>query len=438
MQYINKQTPQGCLIKECANGNEDAFKVAATLYVYIDWLDNVVDGDIKTNLAESAKVSLNLLLMLSFNPFYQEHKEKLAPVLLAAYNAWQMSDLCEQHDDYRVRVAADVLKGYFLQVFYVIAFITGGPDLMNHLREKWCGFDFDAKPDLPKASSQVVPNYPWKFPEDHGAHPEYPIEWWYAAGVVSDGEKDLGVHVARFRLNGTWRTHFSIHDPATGRGFHTTTEEETVWEYQAPNRFVFRGKFPQVGVELEFKMASEVVLQGAGGYSKKSDRPGHASQYYSIPSLRVSGTVTLPTETVTLPTETVPLSGRMWMDHEFGSPLKPRNFRWAFFFAPMECCHINGYILIENGEVNLDYSRCAWVHRDGSRKDLTILALTGTPTVDSPDFIVHTTDGDIKVGLLPTDKPTPFDSDLGTYLEQPCKVTLWDGFESTGYLEITT
>jgi hypothetical protein len=123
MKYISPNKPEGCLITECANGNEEARKVAATLYVYIDWLDNVVDGDVPTNLKEASKVSANLMMMLSFNPFWQEHKEKLAPLLLAAYDAWRQSDICKDHSDYRVRIAADVLKGYFLKVFYVIAFI---------------------------------------------------------------------------------------------------------------------------------------------------------------------------------------------------------------------------------------------------------------------------------------------------------------------------
>ena len=33
----------------------------------------------------------------------------------------------------------------------------------------------------------VTPGRPLRFPRDHGAHPEYRTEWWYATGWLERG-----------------------------------------------------------------------------------------------------------------------------------------------------------------------------------------------------------------------------------------------------------
>src|SRR5947208_1609374 len=36
--------------------------------------------------------------------------------------------------------------------------------------------------------AQVVPNKPLVFPADHGAHPDYRIEWWYLTANLKDAQ----------------------------------------------------------------------------------------------------------------------------------------------------------------------------------------------------------------------------------------------------------
>lgn len=436
MNYTNKVKPEGCLVKECCNGNNDAYLCASTIYVCIDWIDNVVDGDVKTSAQESAKIFMNLTMMMSFNPFFLAHKEKLVPVLKVAMNAWLSSERLKDHEDYRVRIASDVLKGYFLELFYLIGFITGGEILEESLQLKWRGFDFDAKPDakpLAKVESGKVVDGPrkWDFTLDHGNHPEYSIEWWYGAGLVSDGTKDYGYHFAEFRVKEQYHLHFSMFDLSTGKlaKFQKIGSSSSL-EFHAPGRFCLKQQFDNCYIEVELKQASEVVLQGDEGYSIKSSRPGHASYYYSIPELRTSVRIVNHEELISL-------EGTTWMDHEFGSSMKPEDFGWVFFFAKLDSGEwINGYLMKEKGQIDLTYSKVISISKSGWVENLSIDSVSRTPSVDVPEFEVVAEDKTFKISMLHPDIPQ-MQSALGNYLELPCKVEC-NGFSGKGYLEITS
>jgi predicted secreted hydrolase len=67
-------------------------------------------------------------------------------------------------------------------------------------------------------------------------------------------------------------------------------------------------------LELALTPTKPVVLHGQSGYSRKSDRQGQASYYYSYTRLDARGTLTFDGVTW-------PVTGLAWMDHEFGSSL---------------------------------------------------------------------------------------------------------------------
>ena len=67
-----------------------------------------------------------------------------------------------------------------------------------------------------------------------------------------------------------------------------------------------------------------VVLQGEGGYSRKSEQ-GQASYYYSQPYLRVSGSLVLDGKSVAV-------TGQGWIDREWSSqPLASNQTGWDWF-----------------------------------------------------------------------------------------------------------
>ena len=189
-----------------------------------------------------------------------------------------------------------------------------------------------------------------RFPADHGAHPEYRTEWWYATGWLERAGAALGFQVTFFRARPPWLSanpsrfaprqvllaHAAIADPRLGRlrhdqrasraGFdlagaeaHTTDAWIDDWRLRLEGgTYRTRIKAREFTLELALDAPGEPVLQGEHGFSRKGPRPGQASYYYSRPHLRASGTL-----------DGAPVRGSAWLDHEWSSEyLAPQAAGW--------------------------------------------------------------------------------------------------------------
>ena len=199
-----------------------------------------------------------------------------------------------------------------------------------------------AKVDYP----QVTPNRKLVFPRDHGAHPDYRVEWWYVTGWL---DEPYGFQITFFRARPEEQSdnpssfnpkqilfaHAALSDPKRGRllhdqraaraGFslaHAETDRTGVWiddwhlELQG-NQYVAKIAARDFELDLTF-FAQELVLQGEGGFSRKGHRPEEASYYYSRPNLGVVGKVNGKAVT-----------GKAWLDHEWSSAyLAPEAAGW--------------------------------------------------------------------------------------------------------------
>jgi len=190
----------------------------------------------------------------------------------------------------------------------------------------------------------VIPGRELHFPEDHGAHPEYRVEWWYVTGWLGEGKRGArGFQVTFFRArpehdpaNPSSFTprqvvlaHAALADPALGRlvheeraaraGFGLTGAEggrTNVWIddwrlEQDGSRYRARIAGRELDLDLSLD-AREVVLQGERGFSRKGLRPEEASYYYSVPQLRVSGTVRRGERIARV-------TGTAWLDQEWST-----------------------------------------------------------------------------------------------------------------------
>jgi predicted secreted hydrolase len=201
---------------------------------------------------------------------------------------------------------------------------------------------YAAKVDYPP----VVPGYRLSFPRDHGAHPDFRIEWWYVTGWLEDA---LGFQVTFFRARPEEQSdnpsrfnprqilfaHAALSDPQRGRllhdqraaraGFslaHAETDRTGVWIDDWS--LVLDGRRYEARIaarEFDFQFtffADEIVLQGENGFSRKGHRPHEASYYYSRPHLDVAGKL-----------NGRGVSGRAWLDHEWSSAyLAPEAAGW--------------------------------------------------------------------------------------------------------------
>ncbi len=199
------------------------------------------------------------------------------------------------------------------------------------------------------AFAPVLPGRPLAFPRDHGAHPDFRSEWWYATGWLDlpDG-RPLGFQTTFFRVRtGIGEAnpsafaprqlvlaHAALADPALGRlrhdqraaraafgraGFASARTAVWIddWRFeQQGDRYRAEVRSADFAYTLNLVPDCPPLLNGAAGFSAKAPDPRHASLYYSRPQLAAEGSVTLAGRTR-------PVAGRAWLDHEWSSELLP-------------------------------------------------------------------------------------------------------------------
>ena len=205
-----------------------------------------------------------------------------------------------------------------------------------------------------------VEGAPFDFPADHGAHPEYRIEWWYLTTVLEGEDGRLyGAQWTLFRSaieprGGTgwmtpqlWMGHAAVttpdvhyHAERLARGGLGVAGAEAgpflayidEWRMaSAPERLepgedalsaldlTARGE--TFGYDLKLDAAGPLVFHGRDGFSVKS-ADGQASYYYSQPFYQVSGALQLPDGEVAV-------TGQAWLDREYSSqPLSENQLGW--------------------------------------------------------------------------------------------------------------
>ncbi len=251
-----------------------------------------------------------------------------------------------------------------------------------------------------------APNHTFQFPADHGAHPDFRIEWWYlTANMTGSDGTPYGLQWTLFR---------SALAPEAGAGWqapqiwfgHAAITTPTA--HHATERFA-RGGIGQAGVEVapfrawidEWQMAGDtfdhlslnsagpdfafavdlsaegpLVLHGEGGYSVKSAK-GQASYYYSQPFFRLSGTLTLPGGNVAV-------TGTAWLDREWSSqPLADDQTGWDWFSLSFDSGDkLMGFRLRQTG--GTVFTSGTWIAADGATTALGDGAFTAEPLETTP------------------------------------------------------
>ncbi len=191
----------------------------------------------------------------------------------------------------------------------------------------------------------VDPALALAFPADFGSHPAFRTEWWYVTGWLhTAAHAPLGFQITFFRDRpDIWRgnpsaftprqlliAHCAISDPKRGRlwraqaieraGFglaQAATGDTDVWigRWRLERRDgVYAGRCfgTDFSLSLRLEPTQAPLLNGSGGYSRKGPGENAASEYYSLPQLRVSGRVLRAGRST-------PVTGTAWLDHEWSS-----------------------------------------------------------------------------------------------------------------------
>ena len=238
-----------------------------------------------------------------------------------------------------------------------------------------------------------------QFPADHGAHPQYRIEWWYlTANLTGPDGTVYGLQWTLFRsalaprdgqgwdTPQLWMGHAAVTTPNAhfvaerlSRGgigqagvtvipFSAWIDD---WVMEGPdfNNMRLKATGPDFAYDLQLTAKGPLVLHGQNGYSVKS-AAGQASHYYSQPFLQVTGTLTLPDGKV-------PVTGSAWLDREWSSqPLAQDQRGWDWFSLSFDTGDkLMGFVL--RGDT--DYTSATWISADGQTTAYADGAFTASP-----------------------------------------------------------
>ena len=243
----------------------------------------------------------------------------------------------------------------------------------------------------------------FRFPDDHGPHPEFRHEWWYFTGNLrAPGGRRFGYQLTFFRFalspdaadrgsrwatNQAYMAHFAVTDAQgnrfrfferTGRGAlgiaGATARPFRVWlddwsvEGADASTLPIRLRAAEGGtsVDLVLDTAGPIVLQGDRGLSRKGAAPGNASYYYSMTRLATRGNVLV--EDTSLPVE-----GSSWLDREWGtSSLEKGQSGWDWFALQLSDGRDLMFYRLRRGDGGADpFSAGTLVLPDGSFRPLS-------------------------------------------------------------------
>lgn len=250
------------------------------------------------------------------------------------------------------------------------------------------------------------PGRAFSFPQDHGAHPDYRIEWWYVTANLSgpDGTP-YGLQWTLFRsalkpgeAEGwespqVWFGHAAVtsatmHRAAerfgrggTGQaGVTAAPFEAWIDDWRMAGDLLGTAQLSATGTDFAYdvtlRAAGPLVFHGQDGFSVKS-AAGQASHYYSQPFFEVEGRLVLPEGEI-------PVRGTAWLDREWSSqPLAETQSGWDWFslsFASGE--KLMGFRLRDTG--GGDFTSATWIEADGTTTPYADGALVATPLAESP------------------------------------------------------
>ena len=207
---------------------------------------------------------------------------------------------------------------------------------------------------------KVKPGKVISFPNDHGSHPSFRLEWWYLTGWLNDMSLSYGFQVTFFRLGTRYRfqentsfdssqivfVHCSISDPNQNRLFTAQKigrpgigpveikkadmrlqfEDILFFREEKTDKYILRINQRKFNLNLIITPPGQLgarffpVLNGENGFSQKGPNKDYASYYYSRPNLRITGDLGFHQK------KKRKVSGIGWLDHEWMSQLLMDDF----------------------------------------------------------------------------------------------------------------
>jgi len=92
--------------------------------------DDLIDGDKQVPKNQINKVFMALTTELPLNPFFDQYKLQLIPIMIAGANAWQDSTELESGTD-NDKAMAYVLRDWYVELIMFVVYLTRGSEAMR-------------------------------------------------------------------------------------------------------------------------------------------------------------------------------------------------------------------------------------------------------------------------------------------------------------------
>jgi predicted secreted hydrolase len=191
----------------------------------------------------------------------------------------------------------------------------------------------------------VTAGQPLRFPDDLGSHPQFRTEWWYVTGwLATESGEPLGFQITFFRtkpdIDVNNPSHFTPHQIIVAHCALSDPKRGTLWQDQRIRRvalglagalegnthvwidqwslqrtaqtYIAKIAAEDFSFDLALSETQAVLINGKEGVSRKGPQERAASYYYSLPHMRVAGTISRKGR----PNR---VTGEAWFDHEWSS-----------------------------------------------------------------------------------------------------------------------
>ena len=300
----------------------------------------------------------------------------------------------------------------------------------------------------------------FSFPQDHGPHPDFRIEWWYLTANMTDVDgTPYGLQWTLFRTAFAPQSTDDWSSPQLWMGHAAVTTQERHFVTERLSRggigqagvtadpfeawiddWVLEGDWqtmrmtasgPDFAYDMNLTAQGPLVFHGDDGYSVKSQN-GQASHYYSQPFFAITGTLDLPDGPVEV-------SGNAWLDREWSSQLLSEDQTgWDWFSLSFESGDkLMGFRLQHTEDE--DFTAATWITADGETTAFPDGAFVATPLATNAagvpvDWRVVLAERNLDVTVAAINENAWMATSV-PYWEGP--VTVSGSHSGIGYLEMT-
>jgi hypothetical protein len=132
---------------EVCQGNNEATEFCLAFLEWVHLIDDFIDQDKPLDDPELVmRINLRMAAVLSKNPFYQQYKAQLLPLMVTGVKAYADSIAWVLREDGRDRQASEILKSAYQEVFWYVAFLIGGWHHMDAMSKKYRHYNYDLVP----------------------------------------------------------------------------------------------------------------------------------------------------------------------------------------------------------------------------------------------------------------------------------------------------